>query len=178
MFIFTYFFMWFKFFFPLNNADSFLTTRKWHSFSLFEIIKRITCFSWCELCFETWAGYIFFFFSIQSVKSNCYIVFLKFFPIIFSDGKHILSQLYLFVKGLIFVIICSSFFYFFMNDSVRLLQCIENIYCLFFFFLFFFFFDDDDDDEIYCCFFLFYPVRRIYIWSTTIGIYFMTFAIQ
>ena len=30
-------------------------------------------------------------------------------------------------------------------------------------------------DRIYCYFFVFYPVRRIYIWSTMIWIYFITF---
>ena len=31
-------------------------------------------------------------------------------------------------------------------------------------------------DRIYCCFFVFYPIRSIYIWSTTFQIYFKTFA--
>ena len=39
-------------FIPLNNADSFFTTREWHPFPLV-IIKRIICFSRFELCFET-----------------------------------------------------------------------------------------------------------------------------
>ena len=37
---------------PLNNADSFLTARQCHFFSPFEIIRRITCFSRFDLCFE------------------------------------------------------------------------------------------------------------------------------
>ena len=32
-------------------------------------------------------------------------------------------------------------------------------------------------DRIYLCFFVFYPIRRIYIWSITILIYFTTFTI-
>ena len=48
---------------PLNNADSVLTARQYHCFcrlgdlascpSMFGIIKRITCLSQFELCFET-----------------------------------------------------------------------------------------------------------------------------
>ena len=53
--------------------------------TLLKIIKRVTCFSRFELCFETQAGYIYFFFSKQIVKSNCYFFFLKFFPIIFPN---------------------------------------------------------------------------------------------
>ena len=33
-------------------------------------------------------------------------------------------------------------------------------------------------DRIYSCFFVFYPIKRIYIQSTTIRIYFMTFIMQ
>ena len=32
-------------------------------------------------------------------------------------------------------------------------------------------------DEVYCCFLFFYLIRRVYIWSFTIQIYFMTFII-
>ena len=45
---------------PLNNADSFLTARQCYFFSPFEIIRRITCISRFDLCFETQAGCIFF----------------------------------------------------------------------------------------------------------------------
>ena len=51
-----------------------------------------------------------FFFSIQNIKSNCSITFLKIFPIIFFWWKITPSQLYLLIKGLIFVILCGSFF--------------------------------------------------------------------
>ena len=34
----------------------------------FRIIKRITCF---PEFFETWAGYIIFFYSLQNINSNC-----------------------------------------------------------------------------------------------------------
>ena len=50
----------------------------------FRIIKRITCFpEFFELFFETWAGYIIFFFSLQIIKSNCQIIFFNFSQIIF-----------------------------------------------------------------------------------------------
>ena len=54
----------------------------------------------------------FFFFSIQNIKSNYYIIFSNF--TFFSqssspDGIFIPSQLYLFMKDLIFVILCGSF---------------------------------------------------------------------
>ena len=51
--------------------------------------------------------YFFIFFRIQSIKSNCCITFSQ---SSFSNGKFIPSQLFLFIKGLIFVILCRSFF--------------------------------------------------------------------
>ena len=50
----------------------------------------------------------FFFFSIQNIKSNCYIIFLKFFPIIFFWWK-IYSFPVTFIYDLIFVILFGSF---------------------------------------------------------------------
>ena len=74
----------------------------------------------------------FSFFSIQNIKSNCYVIFLGFsFNHPFSDGKSIPSQLYLFIKGLIFVILCGSLFFLFLIDITQLLQLIENICYLF-----------------------------------------------
>ena len=51
----------------------------------------------------------FFFFRIQIIKSNCYIIFLKFSQSSFLGVKCIPSQLYLFIKDLIFVFLCGSF---------------------------------------------------------------------
>ena len=54
----------------------------------------------------------FFFLSIQDIKINCYIIFFQFFPNhlkIFPDGKFIFSQIYLFMKGLIFAILSECF---------------------------------------------------------------------
>ena len=88
--------------------------------TLFKIIKRVTCFSRFELCFETQAGYIYFFFSKQIVKSNCYFFFLKFFPIIFPN--HIYSFPFIIIyKRFNF---CNSFedIFLFLHDLRRLLQ--------------------------------------------------------
>ena len=52
----------------------------------------------------------FFFCSIQNIKRNCYITFLIVFPTFFSAEKSNPSQLYLFIKGLIFVFLCGSVF--------------------------------------------------------------------
>ena len=51
------------------------------------------------------------------------------------------------------------------HDLMHLLQRIESIIIFFI-------------DKMYCCFFVFSPVKRIYIWSTSILIYFITFVIQ
>ena len=102
----------------------------------------------------------FFFFSIQKIKKNCYVIFLKFSAIIFFWLKISFVPVIFIIKVLIFVILCRSFFLSLHNLSWML------TYLLSFF------------DWIYCCHFVFYPIRRIYIWSTTIPIYFMTFKIQ
>ena len=90
------------------------------SFSI-GIIKRKNCFSQFELCFETQAGYLFSFYKT---------LFTNFFQSSFSDGKLISSELYLFIKGLIFVVL--SGFFLFLHDLTRLLQHIESIYYLFY----------------------------------------------
>ena len=89
----------------------------------------------------------FCFFSIQNIKSICYIIFLDFFWITFFWWKVYSFQLYLFLQGLIFFIFYGSF-----HDLMWPLQRIENIYLFI--------------DSIYLCFFYYYPIRRIYIWST------------
>ena len=47
--------------------------------------ESLTWFSLFELCFET--RRIYFIYSIKNIKSNNYIIFLKFFPIIFFWWK-------------------------------------------------------------------------------------------
>ena len=66
---------------------------------------------------------------MQNIKSNCYIIFLKYFPTIFSDGEFIPSQLYLFIKGLILLFFADLFL--FLHNLTRLLQRIESTYYLF-----------------------------------------------
>ena len=51
----------------------------------------------------------FFLFSIQNIKSNCSIILLKLFRIIFFCWKFIPSQIWLFIKDLIFVILLEYF---------------------------------------------------------------------
>ena len=54
----------------------------------------------------------------------------------------------------------------YVHNLMRLLQHIKIIYYIF------------SIDMIYCCFFVFYQIRIIYVWSTTVLIYFMAFIIQ
>ena len=93
---------------PFKKADSFFTARQCHCYP-FQFIKRITCFFFTIwVIFWNLSRICIFFFSVQSIKSNCCIIFLKYFLIIFSWWV-ILSLLYLFVKGLIFIILYGSF---------------------------------------------------------------------
>ena len=78
-------------------------------FFLFEIIKIITCFSRFEFCFETYAWYIFSFLAYKTLRAIVTLFFSIFFQSSFSDGKLIPSQLYLFINGLIFLILCENF---------------------------------------------------------------------
>ena len=109
-----------------------------------------------------------YFFSILAYKTLSVIValfFSNFFQLSFSIEKFILSQLYLFIKGLILVIPCGSFYISLFLNLTRLLQHIGKIYYLFYW---------CDLLFIFC----FYAVRTIYIWSITMEIYFMAFIIQ
>ena len=97
------------------------------SFSI-GIIKRKNCFSQFELCFETQAGYLFSFY--KTLRAIVILFFSNFFQSSFSDGNLISSELYLFIKGLIFIVL--SGFFLFLHDLTRLLQHIESIYYLFY----------------------------------------------
>ena len=90
-----------------NNAEFFIA-RQCHP-SPFGIIKIITCFSRFELCFYTKAGYIFCFLTYKTLKAIVTLFFSIFFQSFFSDGICIPFQLYLFIKGLIFVILSERF---------------------------------------------------------------------
>ena len=106
----------------------------------------------------------FLFFSIQNIKSNCYIIFLRFFPIIFFWWKTYPFPVIFIYKRFNFCYSLWIFFYFFI--------ILRNCYSVLETFIIFYI------DRIYCCFFIFYPVKWIYIWSITTEIYFMTFIIQ
>ena len=89
----------------------------------------------------------FFFFSMQIIKSNCYISFLNLFPIIFFWWK-IYSFLFIFIyKRCNF---CYSLWMFFLllNDLTR--SRVSKTFVIFFI------------NGIYCNFFVLYPIRRIY----------------
>ena len=68
-----------------------------------------------NLCFTIWVMFRiicrikFFFFSIQNIENNCYVVFIIFFQIIFIGWKISSFLVVLFMKGLIFVILYISF---------------------------------------------------------------------
>ena len=74
---------------------------------------------------------IFFLFSIQNIKSSCYIIFLKFFPIIFYLWKIYSFPVICIYKSYNF---CYSLciFFLFLHNLTQLLQRIENICYLFF----------------------------------------------
>ena len=102
-------------------------------------------------------------FIMQNNNSHCYIIFLKFFQIIFFWWK-IFSFLFIFIyKWFIFCYSFRFFPYFFMIQS--------DCWSVFKTFIIFF------NDKICCCFFDFYPIRRINIWFAILGIYFMMFLI-
>ena len=107
----------------------------------------------------------FFFFSIQNIKSNCYIIFVKFYLIIFFWCKIYSFTVTFFSKELNF---CYSLriFFLFLHDLTRLLQRIKNIFYLFYWW------------QLLLLFLFFYPIRKICIRLTTNRIYFMTFLTQ
>ena len=71
-------------------------------------------------------------------------------------GKLFLPS-YIYLEKLNFFILCGSFLY----DLKKLLQGIKNILIFF-------------SDRVHCCFLVFYPIRRIFLWSNTFKINYMT----
>ena len=152
---------------PLINADSFLVQDN-AIFLHLKSLKEYLVFHDINYVLKHKQN-IFFLFSIQNIKSNCYVIFLKFFQLSFSDGKFIPSQSHLFVKDIIFVILCRSFF---ISSWFKAIVTAYWKHLLSFLLLgsivaFLFFIQ-------LCCFFVFYPVRKIYMWSTTIRILSLT----
>ena len=76
-------------------------------FSQFGINKRITCSS--RIIFWNISRIYFCLFNIKNILSYSYTIFLNFFQSLLSAGKYIPSQLYLFIKCLIFVILSECF---------------------------------------------------------------------
>ena len=108
-----------------------------------------------NLFFKIWVMFwninriYFFIFSIKNIKSNCYIIFFIFFPIIFF-WWNIYSFLVLFIyKRFDFCYSLQMFSYFFIiwRNCYNILKAF--IFCFI--------------DRIYCCFFVFYPISRIYM---------------
>ena len=105
-----------------------------------------------------------FFFSMRNIKSNCQIMFLKHFPIIFwwKISFFLVTFIYKTFNFCYFWGILFQWSWF--NATVTAYW--KHLLIIFFI------------DRIYCCFWNFYPGRRIYIWSTMIRIYFMALIIQ
>ena len=72
---------------------------------------------------------MFSFLAYKTLRTIVTLFFSIFFHSFFSDGEFTPSQSYLFIKDLIFVILCGSFL--FLHDLMRLLQRNENICYLF-----------------------------------------------
>ena len=76
-----------------------------------------------------------------------------------------MKGLVLFILCFIFFIIYSFILYLFLHNSTRLSQHIESIYYILYW-------------QDFLLFFVFHQIRRIYMWSTTTGIYLMAFMVQ
>ena len=93
-------------------------------------------------------------FTIQSIKGNCWIIFLKCFQISYSWWVIYSFPIILIYKRI-------NFWYsllIFSNIFKVLCGCCNILKRFIITFLY----------RVYCCFSIFYPVSRIYIWSTTI----------
>ena len=129
---------------------------------MFEIVTIITCFSWFELFFESYAGYISCLLAYKTLRAISKLFLSRFFQSSFSDGKCIPCQLYLFIEGLIFAITCGSFFISSQFNAAVTAYWKESFLMMGFI----------------VASFAFYPIRRINIRSITMQIYFMTFIIK
>ena len=142
--------MWFKFFFLLQKNEGNSENKNYHDvWKLFLLIMLIVfwqennaIFHHLELL-KKWIilhnlSYVlkhkqdifFLFLAYKALKAIVTLFFPIFFQSSFSDEKFIPSQLYLFIKSLIFVILCRSFL--FLQDLTRRLQRIEKICYLFY----------------------------------------------
>ena len=95
--------------FLLTMLQIFFNARQPHP-SLIGIIKRITCFSCFELCFEKqYAGFIFSFLAYKTLRAIIRLFFSIFFQLSFSDRQFIHYQLHLWKIDLIFTILPGLF---------------------------------------------------------------------
>ena len=74
---------------------------------------------------------LYIYFSIQNIKSNCYIIFLNFFSshLFLMENLFLLSYIYL-EKGYFLLFFADLFL--FLHDLTQLLQPIESISYLFY----------------------------------------------
>ena len=90
-------------------------------------IKKITS-SRFELCFETWAGYIFSFLACETLRTIVTLFFSNFWQSSFSEGEFIIYQLYLFINDLIFVILSGCFPIYSWFDTTVTVYCKDLSY--------------------------------------------------
>ena len=109
---------------PLNYVNSFLLQDKDLAFCPldlasipcpFGIIKRITCFSQFELCFETYAEYILSFLTCTILESTVTLFFSHFSQASFYGEKFTPSHLYLFTKAFFINLFYKSFDFYYLS---------------------------------------------------------------
>ena len=131
---------------------------------MFEIFKRVTCFSCVELYFGTKAGYIFSFLTYKTLRATARLFFSMFFQSSILIGNLFLPSNIYSKKVLFFVILCRSFFNFLWFSKTFTTYWRHLLSFLFIGFI--------------VTYFFFYLIKRIYIWSTLFKTYFMIFIIQ
>ena len=124
IFIFTWVFLRIYFNFRLNRMRAIQTIRvtiffwgyslsNWNVTPVpscfFEIIKRTICFSQYQLIFWNIGWTYFHFCNIQNIKSNCWIIFLKLFAVIYFWWVIFLILVIFIINDLIFETPCGSF---------------------------------------------------------------------
>ena len=94
-----------------NNINTLFTTGWYHFLLCLINTGRITLFSCSTLCFEVYTYFIFLItvWWRQNIKSDCFMVCFKNFPVFWYLGKFIYFHFYWPRKCLIFVILCRFF---------------------------------------------------------------------
>ena len=98
--------------------------------SPFRIIKRITCFFTISVIFWSISRIYFLFFSMQNIESKIRLFLSNLFQSSFSDGKFIPSQLCLFIKDLISLILSECFPISSWFHDLMLLLCYATVMLL------------------------------------------------